>query len=143
LFARPDLMAKISLWTASLTWSSPSIAGMAAASASLESKTLIPERKAKIGAVREDVFNFFEKNKFKYIPSVSNCVMVDTGKVGKDKDGKPDYTLNPVMLAMREAPYHVFVGRVWPVLPTYIRVTIGTQDEMNRFKTAFLKTMQA
>ena len=52
--------------------------------------------------------------------------MVDTGKVGKDKDGKPDYTLNPVMLAMREAPYHVFVGRVWPVMPTYIRVTIGT-----------------
>jgi histidinol-phosphate/aromatic aminotransferase/cobyric acid decarboxylase-like protein len=143
LFARPDLMAKISLWTASLTWSSPSIAGMAAASASLESKTLIPERKAKIGAVREDLFAFFDKNKFKYIPSVSNCVMVDTGKVGVPKDGLPGYANNPVMLAMREAPYHVFVGRVWPVMPTYIRVTIGTQEEMNRFKDAFLKTMHA
>jgi len=32
---------------------------------------------------------------------------------------------------------------VWQVLPTYIRVTIGTQAEMERFKTAFLKTMQA
>jgi histidinol-phosphate/aromatic aminotransferase/cobyric acid decarboxylase-like protein len=143
VFARPDLMDKLSGWTGSLVWSSPSITGMVAAQASLESKTLIPERKAKIGAVREDVFNFFEKNKFKYVPSVSNCVMVDTGKVGKDKDGKPDYTLNPVMLAMRESPYHVYVGRVWQVMPTYIRVTIGTQDEMNRFKTAFLKTMAA
>jgi histidinol-phosphate/aromatic aminotransferase/cobyric acid decarboxylase-like protein len=143
VLARPDLMDKLSGWTGSLVWSSPSIAGMVAATASLESKTLIPERKAKIGAVREDVFNFFEKNKFKYIPSVSNCVMVDTGKQGVGKDGKPDYTANPVMLAMREAPYHVFVGRVWPTMPTYVRVTIGTQDEMNRFKTAFLKTMQA
>jgi len=143
VLARPDLMDKVSLWTGSLMWSSPSITGMAAANASLQSKTLIPERKVKIGAVREDVFNFFEKNKFKYIPSVSNCVMVDTGKQGKDKEGKPDYATNPVMLAMREAPYHVYVGRVWPVLPTYIRVTIGTKDEMERFKTAFLKTMQA
>jgi histidinol-phosphate aminotransferase len=143
VFARPDLMDKLSGWTGSLVWSSPSITGMVAAQASLESKTLIPERKAKIGAVREDVFNFFEKNKFKYVPSVSNCVMVDTGKVGKDKDGKPDYTANPVMLAMRESPYHVFVGRVWQTMPTYIRVTIGTPEEMARFKTAFLKTMQA
>jgi histidinol-phosphate/aromatic aminotransferase/cobyric acid decarboxylase-like protein len=141
LFARPDLMDKISGWTGSLTWSSPSIAGMVAASASLESKNLIPERKKKIGAVREDVLAFFDKHKIKYVPSVSNCVMVDTGKVGKDKDGKDDYTLNPVMLAMRESPYHVFVGRVWPVMPTYIRVTIGTADEMDRFKTAFAKTM--
>lgn len=141
LFARPDLMAKISLWTASLTWSSPSIAGMAAASASLESKTLIPERKAKIGAVREDLMAFFDKHKVKYVPSVSNCIMVDTGKIGKDKDGKDDYTLNPVMLAMRESPHHVFVGRVWPVMPTYIRVTVGTPEEMARFKTAFTKVM--
>ena len=74
VFARPDLMAKISGWTGSLAWSSPSIAGMAAAHASLQSKTLIPERKAKIGKVRDDLFNYFEKNKFKYIPSVSNCV---------------------------------------------------------------------
>jgi len=143
VLARPDLMDKLSGWTGSLVWSSPSITGMVAAHASLASKTLIPERKAKIGAVREDTFNFFEKNKFKYIPSVSNCVMVDTGKQGVGKDGKPDYTANPVMLAMREAPHHVFVGRVWQVLPTYIRVTIGTQAEMERFKTAFLKTMQA
>ncbi|HVW11032.1 MAG TPA: aminotransferase class I/II-fold pyridoxal phosphate-dependent enzyme [Bryobacteraceae bacterium] len=141
VFARPDLMEKISGWTGSLVWSSPSIAGMAAAHASLQVKDLIPERKAKIGAVREDLFAFFDKHKVKYIPSVSNCVMVDTGKVGKDKNGKEDYTLNPVMLAMREAPYHVFVGRVWPSMPTYIRVTVGLPEEMERFKAAFLKTM--
>ncbi len=141
VFARPDLMEKISGWTGSLVWSSPSIAGMAAAHASLKSPTLIPERKARIGKVRDDLFAWFDKNKIKYVPSVSNCVLVDTGKVGKGKDGQTDPTLNPVLLAMREAPYHVFAGRVWPSMPTYIRVTVGLPEEMERFKTAFSKTM--
>ncbi len=141
VLARPDLMDKLSGWTGSLIWSSPSITGMVAATASLASKTLIPERKAKIGAVRDDVFNFFEKKKIKYIPSVSNCVMVDTGKVGVGKDGTPDYTQNPVMLALRTQPEHVYIGRVWQTMPTYVRVTIGTADEMAKFKTAFAKVM--
>jgi histidinol-phosphate/aromatic aminotransferase/cobyric acid decarboxylase-like protein len=134
VLARPDLMDKMCAYTGSLLWSSPSITGMVAARASLESKTLIPERKAKIGKVREDLFNYFEKNKFKYIPSVSNCVMVDTGKASTPPN-------NPVLLAMREAPYHVFAGRAWPAMPTYIRVTIGLPEEMERFKAAFSKTM--
>lgn len=133
-FGRPDLIAKLNGYS---RLDMMPITGVAAAMASLNSPTLIPERRAKIGAVREDVFNYFEKNKFKYIPSVSNCVMVDTGKAGTPVAN------NPVMLAMRKAPYHVFVGRVWPAMPTYVRVTIGTQEEMNRFKIAFSKVMQA
>ena len=35
----------------------------------------------------------------------------------------------------------IYVGRVWPSWPTHVRVSIGTQEEMNRFKTAFLKVM--
>jgi histidinol-phosphate aminotransferase len=42
---------------------------------------------------------------------------------------------------MRQAPYHVYVGRVWATMPTYIRVTIGLPEEMERFKAAFSKTM--
>jgi len=33
----------------------------------------------------------------------------------------------------------VYIGRVWPILPTHVRVTVGTKDEMEKFKTAFLK----
>jgi histidinol-phosphate/aromatic aminotransferase/cobyric acid decarboxylase-like protein len=143
VLARPDLMDRMSGWTGSLLWSSPSITGMVAARASLESKTLIPERKAKIGKVRDDLFSYFEKNKIKYIPSVSNCVMVDTGKVAKDKNGAPDLPNNPVLLAMRQAPYHVYAGRSWPVMPSYIRVTIGLPEEMEKFKTAFSKAMMS
>jgi histidinol-phosphate/aromatic aminotransferase/cobyric acid decarboxylase-like protein len=33
----------------------------------------------------------------------------------------------------------IFIGRIWPSMPTYARVTVGTADEMAKFKTALLK----
>jgi histidinol-phosphate/aromatic aminotransferase/cobyric acid decarboxylase-like protein len=35
----------------------------------------------------------------------------------------------------------IYIGRVWPSWPTHVRVTIGTQEEMDKFKAAFLKVM--
>ncbi len=35
----------------------------------------------------------------------------------------------------------VYIGRVWPVWPNYVRVTVGTPEEMAKFKAAFLKVM--
>ncbi len=46
------------------------ITGMAAATASLKSKTLVPERRKMIAAVRNDTFSFMDKHGFKYVPSV-------------------------------------------------------------------------
>ena len=69
-----------------------------------------------------------DKHNFKYVPSVSNKFMVDVGRPGEQ-----------VIEAMRKQK--VYIGRVWPSWPTYVRVSIGTQDEMNKFKTAFLTVM--
>jgi histidinol-phosphate aminotransferase len=33
----------------------------------------------------------------------------------------------------------VFIGRVWPSMPTYARITVGTAEEMAKFKSALLK----
>jgi histidinol-phosphate aminotransferase len=41
------------------------------------------------------------------------------------------------------AKENVFVGRTWPVMPTYLRVTVGTEEEMERFQSAFLKVMRS
>jgi histidinol-phosphate/aromatic aminotransferase/cobyric acid decarboxylase-like protein len=35
----------------------------------------------------------------------------------------------------------VFIGRPWQAWPTHVRVTVGLQDEMDKFKAAFLKVM--
>jgi histidinol-phosphate/aromatic aminotransferase/cobyric acid decarboxylase-like protein len=124
IIGRPDLIEKQGGFSAGML----PITGMAAASASLQVNTLIPERRKIMGDVREDVFSYLEKNKFKYVPSVSNCFMVDVKRPG-----------NEVVMAMRKEK--IYIGRVWAAWPTYVRVTIGTQDEMNRFKTAFSKVM--
>lgn len=124
--ARPDLISKLAGWSATMM----PITGMAAATASLQVKDLVPKRRKLIAQVREDTFSFLEKNNFKYIPSVSNCFMVDTGAPGQK-----------TVLAMQKEK--VYIGRVWPALPTYVRVTVGTADEMAKFQLAFKKVMSA
>ena len=124
--ARPDLLEKLGGWGATMM----PITGMAAATASLQTKDLVPTRRKMIGQVREDTFNFLEKNNYKYVPSVSNCFMVDTGKPGME-----------TVMAMRKE--NVFIGRVWPAWPTHVRVTVGTADEMQKFQAAFKKVMCA
>jgi histidinol-phosphate/aromatic aminotransferase/cobyric acid decarboxylase-like protein len=124
ILARPDLIEKQGGFSAGML----PVTGMAAASASLQVKGLIPERRKIMGDVREDVFNYMEKNKFHYVPSVSNCFMVDVKRPGND-----------AVLAMRREK--IYIGRVWQAWPNWVRVTIGTQDEMNKFKTAFSKVM--
>jgi histidinol-phosphate aminotransferase len=103
---------------------------MIGANTSLKVKNLVPERRKIIGDVRNDVFAFMDKNNFKYVPSVSNKFMADTGRPAND-----------VIMALRMEK--VYIGRSWPVWPNHVRVSIGTQDEMNKFKAAYLKVMKA
>jgi histidinol-phosphate/aromatic aminotransferase/cobyric acid decarboxylase-like protein len=121
---RPDLIEKLGGFSAGAL----PITGVVAATASLKSKTVVPERRKIIGDVRADVLAFMDKHNFKYVPSVSNKFMVDVKRPG-----------GQIIEAMRQEK--IYIGRVWPSWPTYVRVTIGTQEEMNKFKTAFLKVM--
>jgi histidinol-phosphate aminotransferase len=121
---RPDLLKKITPYSSGAL----PVTGMAGATASLKSKTLVPERRKIIAGVRTDVLSFLDKHNFKYVPSVSNKFMVDVGRPGEQ-----------VIEAM--AKEKIYIGRVWPSWPTYVRVSVGTQEEMNKFKTAFLKVM--
>jgi len=123
-FGRPDLLAKVTSWSAGAL----PITGMAAATASLKAKGLIESRRKIIGDVRKDVLSFLDTKGFKYVPSVSNKFMVDVKKPGND-----------VIMALRAEK--IYIGRVWPSWPTYVRVSIGTQEEMEKFKKAFLKVM--
>ena len=122
--ARPDLLMKLGGFSAGML----PITGMAAASASLSDSKLVPERRKLIGHVREETFSFLEKNKFTFVPSVSNCFMIDVKQPG-----------NNILTAMRKEK--VYIGRVWPVWPNHVRVTVGTAEEMKKFETAFLKVM--
>lgn len=122
--ARPDLIEKFDGFSHGML----PITGMVAASASLQQKNLVAERRKIIGDIRNDTLGFLEKHSFRYVPSVSNCFMVDVKQPGND-----------IVMALRREK--VYVGRVWAAWPTYVRVTVGTQEEMNKFKGALLKVM--
>jgi len=122
--ARPDLLSRIRLY--GNTWMP--ITSMAGAMASLGVKNLVAERRKITRDTREDVFGFFEKHSFRYVPSVANFFMVDVQRPGRQ-----------IAEALRRE--NVYVGRAWPAWPTHVRVTVGAPEEMDKFKAAFLKVM--
>jgi len=123
--ARPDLLAHLENYSG---WSAMPITAVAAAAASLKEPQLVPERKRINTAVRQETFAWLERNGYSYIPSQSNCFLLDTKRPGRQ-----------VIDAM--AQLNVFIGRVWPSMPTWVRITVGTQDEMARFQAAFQRVM--
>lgn len=123
--ARPDLMEKI---TDHSGWNFMPVTGVVAATASLKDPALIPERKRINAAVRRATFQWLDRNGYTYIPSESNCFLLNTKRPGKE-----------VIDAM--AQQKVFIGRIWPVMPTWVRITVGTQEEMQQFQTAWQKVM--
>ena len=100
-----------------------------AAAASLSEANLVATRKKIIADTRTPTFKWLESKGYKFIPSVSNCFMIDTGRPGKE-----------VIAAMQQ--HNVFIGRTWPAMPNYVRVTVGTADEMKKFQTAFKKSYE-
>ena len=124
VFARPDLLEKIE----DGGWNFMPVTAVVAASASLKDAQLVPERKRINARIRGDVFAWLDRNGYSYISSEANFFMLDTKRPAK-----------PAIAAM--ARQKVFIGRIWPVMPTYTRITIGTAPEMEQFQTAFQKVM--
>ncbi len=127
---RPDLLAKFqAVAPAGRSLASISITSAAAARASLEDKELVPLRRKINADVRADTLEFLAKKGYKVIPgSQANFFMVDVKRPGRDFGA-----------AMMQE--NVAIGRTWAALPTYVRVTVGTKDEMAKFQTAFVKCM--
>jgi histidinol-phosphate aminotransferase len=124
--ARPDLLDKI---TDRSGWNFMPVTAVAAASASLKDPSVVPERRRINAAVRQETFQWLDRNGYSYIPSESNCFLLDTKRPGKQ-----------VIDAM--AQQNVFIGRIWPIMPTCVRVTVGTHDEMEKFQAALQKSMR-
>jgi len=123
---RPDLLAKLEPYG----WNSMPITAVVAATCSLKNKELVPTRKKIIADVRNDTLAWLSANKYSFVPSQSNCFMVDVNRPGRQ-----------FIDAMEQK--NVFIGRVWPVWPTHVRVTVGTQADMEAFKKAFKEVMDS
>ena len=110
-------------------WNFMPVTAVVAASASLKDPQLVPERKRVNATIRQETFQWLDRNTYSYIPSESNCFLLDTRRPGKE-----------VIDAM--ARQNVFIGRIWPVMPTSVRITVGTHHEMQQFQAAYQKVMR-
>jgi histidinol-phosphate aminotransferase len=121
---RPDLLAKVQTYG----MNSMPILAVAAATSSLQTPDLVPQRRKINTDIRSSVFEWLSANNYKFTPSQANHFMIDTGRPGLD-----------VITAL--AQRDVYIGRVWPVWPTYVRVTVGTRTDMDKFQVAFKEVM--
>jgi histidinol-phosphate aminotransferase len=121
---RPDLLAKVHGYGAGAL----PVTGMVGAIASLKAKGLVEKRRKIIADIREETVEWLEKKGFDVIPSEANMIMVDAHRPGRD--------VIPAMLREKVA-----IGRTWPSLPNHVRVSIGTREEMAKFRAAFGRVM--
>jgi histidinol-phosphate aminotransferase len=128
--ARPDLIERFdNVGGPSRSLASISITSAAAARASLQDKDLVPLRKKINSDIRAETLEFLTKHGYKIVPgSQGNMFMVDVKRPGKE--------FQSAML--RE---NVAIGRTWSAMPNYVRVTVGTKAEMEKFQAAFVKCM--
>ena len=128
--AKPELLAKFSQQVpVGRSLASISITSAAAATASLKDKDLVGLRRKINADNRSDTLEFLAKHGYTVIPgSQANFFMVDVKRPG-----------GVFTSQMRDEK--VAIGRTWAAMPTYVRVTVGTKDEMMKFQSAFVKCM--
>jgi histidinol-phosphate aminotransferase len=96
---------------------------LAGALASLDDPDLVPKQRKLMNDTRRRLVAEMTRQGRRTIPSETNFVMID---VGGD--------VAPVIAAFRKR--NILVGRKFPTLPNWLRITIGKPDEMRAFTTA-------
>ena len=116
-----DLIAKMRPFTVDYAISALSAY---AASAALTDSQHIEKSVRLIAEQRQALYAELKKAKFEYIPSDSNFVMINVGR--------------PVGDVIDEFyKRKILVGREFPSMPNFMRLTIGKPDEMKKFFVAF------
>ncbi|HEU4837745.1 MAG TPA: aminotransferase class I/II-fold pyridoxal phosphate-dependent enzyme [Pyrinomonadaceae bacterium] len=107
---------------------SVNIMAVVAALASLKDTEHIARGRKLNSEVKKSVCAEFDTLGYRYIPSHTNFMMIDLRR-----------EVRPVLDALRTRG--VEVGRLFPALPNFMRVTIGTNAEMKQFLSTFREVM--
>ena len=125
--APPELIAKMAPFRMNVI----SIVTARAVLAALdESKTLIPERRARYIRIRRELCEWLRDRGLPYIEPQANFVMIDVGRDARD-----------FISAMPTKG--VAVGRPFPPMTNFLRVTIGTDRDMAKFRDVFWSVYKA
>ena len=109
-------------------WDSVNIMALVAALASLKDSEQVARGRKLNAEVKKSVCAELDSLGYRYVPSHANFMMIDLRR-----------EVRPMIAALRTRG--VEVGRLFPALPNFMRVTIGTSSEMKQFLTAFKEVM--
>ena len=109
-------------------WDSVNIMALAAASASLDDPDQVPNGQRLISEAKAFTIGELDKLGYKTIPSQANFIMFDCKR-----------PVVPLIQTLKQR--NVQVGRLFPALPNYMRLTIGKKSEMETFLGAFKEVM--
>jgi histidinol-phosphate aminotransferase len=107
---------------------SVNIMALVAALASLKDTDHVAQGRKLNTEVKKNVCAELDTLGYRYIPSHANFMMIDLRR-----------EVRPVLGALRSRG--VEVGRLFPALPNFMRVTIGTDAQMKAFLAAFKEVM--
>lgn len=130
-FADPELQKRINLFNP--TAGGLSITAMACGNAVYPEAALIKARREEMIANREETIAWL-KSKGIDVQSGSqaNMFMMDWKKPAKE-----------MQAAMLATPEKVQIGRNWPIWPTVSRITVGSAEDMAKFRSAVEKVYTA
>jgi len=125
--AKPELINRI----APLKMNCISIVSARAAVAALQQQAkIVPERKAGLAKTRRELTAWLDSEKVSYIKPNANFIMIDCGRKARE-------------FITKMPPLGVAPGRPFPPLDNMLRVTIGTDSEMAKFRDVFWKVYKA
>jgi histidinol-phosphate aminotransferase len=106
-----------------------SILGARAAMAAVElGESLVGERRTRRNRIRDQFCSWLDRSGFEYIPPQANFVLI---RLGRDvRDTIPRFLAEGVA-----------TGRRFDALSNWLRVAVGTETEMEKFKAAFKKVV--
>ena len=125
--AKPDIieqMSHLSLNVISIVTARAVVAALA------QKDTIVPARKATLAKTRRELVAWLRDRNLKFIEPNANFVMIDVGRDAHEFISK--------MPALGVAP-----GRPFPPLDNMLRVTIGTDADMAKFRDVFWKVYKA
>jgi histidinol-phosphate aminotransferase len=121
--AKPELIRKMRPLQINVI---PIISAKAVVAALANKENLLRERRASLGKTRGELCAWLKERGVKYIEPHANFMMIDCGRPARELIG--------AMPRLGVAP-----GRPFPPLDNHMRVTIGTDAEMAKFREVFWK----
>lgn len=125
--ARPDLIARMAALRSNVvSW----VSARAVMASLAQLPDLLVDRRRRVAALRSRLCGWLAERGFSFLKPHANFVMIDLGRDVRE--------VIPELLRRGVAP-----GRPFPPLRTFLRVSVGTPDEMEKFRRVFSEVTAA